>query len=81
MGGLLGGSKPDTSGAERQIAMQQAETERLRAQAEQDKVKLASDMASKRKAQQRGGARALLAEERLNPETGISDTLGKTGEL
>lgn len=81
MGGLFGGSKPDTSGAERQIAMQQEETNRLRAQAEQDKVKLATDLAAKRVARQRGGARALLAEERLNPETGLSDTLGKSGGI
>ena len=80
MGGLFGGSKPDTSGAERQIAMQQEETNRLRAQAEQDKVKLASDLAAKRVARQRGGARALLAEERLTPETGV-ETLGKSGGI
>lgn len=80
MGGLLGGSKPDTSAAEAQIRAQQAETERLRAQAEQDKVKLATDLAAKRTARQRGGARALLAEERLNPETGV-DTLGASGGL
>jgi hypothetical protein len=34
-------------------------------------------MASKRRAQQRGGARALLAEERLNPESGV-ETLGSS---
>jgi hypothetical protein len=34
MGGLFGG-KPDTSAAEAQIRAQQAETDRLRAQAEQ----------------------------------------------
>lgn len=80
MGGLLGGGKPDTSAAEAQIRAQQAETERLRKQAEEDKVKLATEMATKRRAQQRGGARALLAEERLNPETGI-ETLGSSGGL
>lgn len=80
MGGLLGGSKPDTSAAEAQIRAQQEETNRLRKQAEEDKVKLATDMASKRRAQQRGGARALLAEERLNPETGV-ETLGTPGGI
>jgi hypothetical protein len=79
MGGLFGG-KPDTSAAERQIAIQQEETNRLRAQAEQDKVKLAADMSSSRRARQRGGARALLAEERLNPETGV-ETLGTPGGI
>lgn len=81
MGGLLGGGKPDTSAAEAQIRAQQEETNRLRKQAEEDKVKLAADMAAKRRAQQRGGARALLAEERLNPETGVSETLGTPGGL
>lgn len=81
MGGLFGGGKPDTSAAEAQIRAQQAETDRLRAQAEQDKVKLAEDLAAKRIARQRGGARALLAEERLNPETGVADTLGSPGGL
>ena len=73
------GGKPDTSAAERQIAAQQEETNRLRAQAEQDKVKLASDLAAKRVARQRG-SRALLAAERLTPETGV-ETLGKPGGL
>jgi len=81
MGGLFGGGAPDTSAAEAQIRQQQAETDRLRAQAETDKVKLASDLAAKRIARQRGGARALLAEERLNPETGVSETLGSSGGL
>lgn len=81
MGGLLGGGKPDTSAAEAQIRAQQAETDRLRKQAEQDKVALAENLASKRKAQQRSGARALLAEERLNPETGVTETLGSSGGL
>ena len=39
MGGLLGGSKPDTSGAEAQIRAQQEETKRSRVQAERDKEK------------------------------------------
>jgi hypothetical protein len=77
MGGLLGGSKPDTSAAEAQIRQQQEETNRLRAEAEKDKVKLAEDLAAKRVASQRGGSRSLLAEERLNPETG-RETLGSS---
>lgn len=80
MGSILSPKKPDTSAAEAQIRAQQAETERLRAQAEQDKVKLAEDLAAKREARRRGGARALLAEERLNPETGI-ETLGSSGGM
>jgi Spy/CpxP family protein refolding chaperone len=81
MGGLFGGGKPDTSAAEAQIRAQQAETDRLRVEAEKDKVKLAEDLAAKRTARQRGGVRALLAEERLNPETGVSETLGSAGGL
>lgn len=80
MGSILSPKKPDTSAAENQIRLQQAETERLRAQAEQDKVKLAEELASKREARRRGGARALLAESRLNPETGI-ETLGSSGTM
>jgi hypothetical protein len=81
MGGLFGGgSKPDTSAAEAQIRAQQEETNRLRSEAERDKVKLAEDLAAKRIARQRGGARALLAEERLNPETGV-ETLGTPGGI
>jgi hypothetical protein len=80
MGSILSPKKPDTSAAEAQIRAQQAETERLRVQAEQDKVKLAEDLASKREARRRGGARALLAEERLNPEMGV-ETLGSSGGL
>ncbi len=80
MGSILSPKKPDTSAAEAQIRAQQAETERLRMQAEQDKRKLAEDLAAKRSARQRGGVRSLLAEERLNPETGV-DTLGSSGGL
>lgn len=73
MGGLLGGA-PDNSAMYAQIEAQKQETERLRAQAEQDKQQLAADLASKRKARQRNAA-ALLSPDRLNPEEGI-DTLG-----
>lgn len=77
MGGLFGGGAPDTSAAEAQIRAQQEETNRLRSEAERDKVKLAEDLAAKRIARQRGGARALLSEERLSPETGV-ETLGSS---
>lgn len=80
MGSILSPKKPDTSAAEAQIRAQQEETNRLRLQAEQDKVRLAEELASKREARRRGGARALLAEERLNPETGI-ETLGSSGGM
>ena len=80
MGSILSPKKPDTSAAEAQIRAQQAETDRLRKQAEEDKRRLAEDLATKREARRRGGARALLAEERLNPETGI-ETLGSSGMM
>lgn len=76
MGGLVGGGKPDTSAVKAQIEQQRLETERLRAQAEQDKRDLAEQQASKRMARARGGSRLLLAESRLNPETGVDETLG-----
>lgn len=76
MSGLVGGGKPDTSAVKAQIEQQRLETERLRAQAEQDKRDLAEQQASKRMARARGGSRLLLAESRLNPETGVDETLG-----
>lgn len=77
MTGLVGGApKADTSAVKAQIEQQRLETERLRAQAEQDKRDLAEQQASKRMARARGGSRLLLAEERLNPETGVDETLG-----
>lgn len=78
MGGLVGGQKDSgAKEARAQLAMQQAETERLRAQAEQEKRDLSEQMASKRMARARGGNRLLLAESRLNPESGLEEeTLG-----
>jgi len=76
MGGLLGG-KPDNSAALAQIEQQRQETERMRLQAEQEKRDLQEQMAAKRKAATRGGARSLLADTRLTPETGLDEeTLG-----
>ena len=76
MGGLVGGQKADTSAIKAQMAQQQAETEKLRQQAEQEKRDLAEQQAAKRMARARGGSRLLLAESRLNPETGVDETLG-----
>jgi len=72
MSKLLGGGGDGGAGAA--LAQQQAETAKLRAQAEQEKRDLGEQMASKRLARARGGARMLLSEERLNPEEGV--TLG-----
>lgn len=79
MGGVFGGGKPDTSAAEAQLAAQREETARMRAQAEQEKRDLNAEMAAKKRARTRGGTRTLLADTRLNPETGIIEdqqTLG-----
>jgi septal ring factor EnvC (AmiA/AmiB activator) len=76
MGGLVGGQKADTSAIKQQMAQQQAETEKLRTQAEQEKRDLAEQMAAKRMARAKGGSRLLLADERLNPEGGVDETLG-----
>lgn len=71
-----GGAESGAKEARAQLAMQQAETERLRSQAEQEKRDLSEQMASKRMARARGGNRLLLAESRLNPEAGVDETLG-----
>lgn len=76
MGGLT--KKPDTSGAERQIAEQRAENERLRKQAEEERVDLSEQAAARRRARARGGSRMLLSEARVAPETGVQ-MLGNTG--
>jgi hypothetical protein len=79
MSGLVGGGDNGAKAARQQLELQKAETEKLRAQAEQEKRDLAEQMAGKRMARGRGGNRLLLAEERLNPEAGIEEeTLGAT---
>lgn len=76
MSGIVGGGKADTSAMKAQLAQQQAETERMRTQAEQEKRDLAEQMSAKRMARNKGGSRLLLADERLNPEGGVDETLG-----
>lgn len=72
MGGLVGGG--GDGGAAAALAQQRAETERLRVQAEGEKRDLAEQLASKRMARARGGARMLLSEERVSPEEGLGTT-------
>jgi hypothetical protein len=74
MSGLFGG-KPDTSAAERQIAEQRQENERLRREAENEKRMLAEQEQAKLRSRTRGGSRMLLSEARVAPETGMQ-TLG-----
>jgi len=79
MGGLVGGaSKPDTSAAEAQLAMQREETARARKAAEEEKRDLQEQMAAKQRARRYGGKRSLLFQSRLAPETGVEEdqTLG-----
>jgi hypothetical protein len=69
--------KPDNSAAERQLAEQRQENERMRQQAEGERVDLAEQAAAKRRARMRGGSRMLLSEARVSPEEGVM-TLGTT---
>ena len=92
MGGIFGGGmkmktpKVDTTAQDKmieqtqqQIEMQQAETERLRTQAEEERRTMEEQLAAKQAARRRGGKRALLSEARFMPELGVTDeeqTLG-----
>jgi hypothetical protein len=77
MGGLFGGGgAPDMSG---QIAAQREENERLKMQADEERRQLAEQAAGRVASRRRGGSRMLLADTRLNPETGVEQTLGSNG--
>jgi len=87
MGGVVssifGGKqdKPDNSAFEatqRQLEEQKAETERMRVQNEEQRRDEAERLAARRSARLRGGARMLLSEARLTPETGLQQTLGSS---
>jgi len=77
MSGLFGG-KPDTGPAERQMAEQRAENERLKMQQQEERRELSEQAAARQRARLRGGSRMLLSGARVNPEEGIS-TLGSVG--
>jgi len=76
MGGLVGGQKADTSAARAQMEQQRIENEKLREQAQAEKRDMAQQEAARKMARTRGGNRMLLAENRLNPEAGVDETLG-----
>jgi hypothetical protein len=78
MGGLIGGGSkgPDMSG---QIRAQQEENARLKQQADDERRDLAEQAAGRVASRRRGGSRMLLADTRLNPETGVQQTLGSNG--
>jgi len=73
-----GGGGAAAAAAQEQLKQSQADTEKMRVQAEQEKRDLSEQIASKRLARARGGSRLLLSESRLNPEEGLtpSTTLG-----
>ena len=77
MSGIFGG-KPDTGPAERQLAEQKKENERMKKQQEEDRRELAEQSASRQRARLRGGSRMLLSGARVNPEEGVT-TLGSVG--
>jgi hypothetical protein len=77
MGGLF--SKPDNSSAMAQIEEQKKENERLKMQAESEQKDLAAQQAGRTRSRVRGGSRMLLSDTRLNPETGVMETLGSNG--
>jgi len=73
MGGMFSAPKPDNSAALAQIEQQRQETERMRLEAQQEKRDLQEEMAAKKRARMRGGARSLLATTRLTPEIGVEE--------
>lgn len=74
MGGGGGGG---AAAAAEQLKMQKEETLKLAADADATKIKLAEELATKRKARLTGGNRSLLSAERMAPETGVaSESLG-----
>jgi len=73
MGGLIGGGKPDNSAAMESLRLQREQTATAKSQAEEERRKSAEDYSAKKRLLSRGGKRALLAEGRLTPETGMDD--------
>lgn len=75
MSGLFG--TPDTSAQERQLEEMRKQNDVEKKRIEEETRTKQEELASQRYARLRGGKRMLLAESRLNPETGV-DTLGTT---
>lgn len=76
MSSLVGGQRADTSAARAQMEQQRIENDKLREQAQAEKRDMAQQEAARKMARTRGGNRMLLAENRLNPEAGVDETLG-----
>jgi hypothetical protein len=80
MGGLF--SKPNISAPMAQIEEQRQENVQLKEQAMAEQRDLAEQVASRTRSRTRGGSRMLLSDTRLNPETGVMETLGgNTGKV
>lgn len=63
-------STPDTSGQEAILGKQEK-------QSADERTRLAAEQTARQRAARRGGGfRGLLSEQRLNPETGLQNTLG-----
>lgn len=72
----MGGDDSAMKAANQQLEMQRQEAEKMRLQAEQERRDMGEQLASKQAARKTGGSRLLLSEARLNPETGVEETLG-----
>jgi hypothetical protein len=77
MGGIFGGGGGDNSAMLAQLEQQRQETERMRAQADAERRDLLEKQQASVTARRRAGARGLLSDARLNPESGVGEeTLG-----
>ena len=72
----MGGDDSAMKAAQQQLDMQRQESEKMKMQAEQERRDMAEQLASKQASRRTGGSRLLLSEARLNPETGVDETLG-----
>lgn len=78
MSKLLGLGQDDSAmkAANQQLEIQRQEAEKMRLQTEQERRDMAEQIAAKQASRRTGGSRLLLSEARLNPETGVEETLG-----
>ena len=80
MGGLskiFGGGSSGTDRSAQAMEKQEKENQEMLAQEQADSRELAEKESSKRRVRRRRGTqRALLSDQRLNPETGVETSLG-----
>lgn len=72
----MGGDDSAMKAAQQQLDMQRQESEKMKLQAEQERRDMAEQLSAKQASRRTGGSRLLLSEARLNPETGVDETLG-----